>query len=178
MKSTLNIVLVGPMGAGKTSIGKRLAEALSLAFVDADHVIEERTGVRIVEIFEHEGEAGFRRRESAVLAELLTMPGQLLATGGGVVLAAENRRLLASNGLIVHLDVGVDEQLKRLAKDRQRPLLQRPDRETVLREMAKARGPLYAEVAHLHLCTDGLSPAQASQRLLAMLSVQHSTDIT
>ncbi len=177
MKSAANIVLVGPMGAGKTSIGKRLAEALSLVFVDADHVIEARTGVRIAEIFEHEGEAGFRRRESAVLAELLALPGQLLATGGGVVLAAENRRLLASHGLIVHLDVSVDEQLRRLAKDRQRPLLQRPDREAVLHEMAKVRAPLYAEVADLHLRTDGLSPAQASQRLLALMSSHHSMDV-
>ncbi len=177
MKSAANIVLVGPMGAGKTSIGKRLAEALSLVFVDADHVIEARTGVRIAEIFEHEGEAGFRRRESAVLAELLALPGQLLATGGGVVLAAENRRLLARHGLIVHLDVSVDEQLRRLAKDRQRPLLQRPDREAVLHEMAKVRAPLYAEVADLHLRTDGLSPAQASQRLLALMSSHHSMDV-
>lgn len=166
MKTAANLVLVGPMGAGKSSIGKRLAHALALEFVDADRVLEARTGASVADIFACEGEAGFRRRESALLAELLSGHDQLIATGGGVVLAPANRVLLAREAWVVHLDVGVDEQLRRLSRDRTRPLLQRPDREAVLTAMAAERAPFYAEVADLRLCTDGCTPEQACRVLL------------
>lgn len=166
MDTAANLVLVGPMGAGKSSIGKRLAHALSLEFVDADRVLEARTGATVADIFACEGEAGFRRRESALLEELLAGQGQLIATGGGVVLSPANRSLLAREAYVVHLDVSVAEQLKRLARDRTRPLLQREDREAVLQGMAADRAPFYAEVADLHLDTDGCTPDLACRLLL------------
>ena len=161
-----NLVLVGPMGAGKSSIGRKLAQALSLTFIDADRELETRTGASIADIFACEGEAGFRRRESALLAELLQGQDQLIATGGGVVLAADNRALLKSLACVVHLDVSVAGQLERLARCHSRPLLQRDDRETVLRAMAIERAPLYAEVAHVYLDTEGCTPEQACRALL------------
>ena len=161
-----NLVLVGPMGAGKSSIGRRLAEALALAFVDADRELEARTGASIADIFACEGEAGFRKRESALLAELLRGRGQLIATGGGVVLDAGNRELLRTQAFVVHLHVGVHEQLRRLSRDRTRPLLQRPDRETVLAAMAQERAPHYADVAHLRVDTDGRTPEAACRMVL------------
>ena len=166
MDTAANLVLVGPMGAGKSSIGKRLAHALSLEFVDADRVLEARTGASVADIFACEGEAGFRRRESSLLAELLSGQGQLIATGGGAVLSAENRAMLIRDAFVIHLQVSVAEQLNRLARDRTRPLLQRDDREAVLHAMSSDRGPLYAEVADLRLDTDGCTPEQASRLLL------------
>lgn len=166
MDTAANLVLVGPMGAGKSSIGKRLAHVLMLEFVDADRVLEARTGATVADIFACEGEAGFRRRESSLLEELLTGQGQLIATGGGVVLSEANRALLAREAYVIHLDVSVAEQLKRLARDRTRPLLQRDDREAVLHAMATKRAPLYAEVADLRLDTDGCTPDLACKQLL------------
>ena len=165
MNPAPNLVLVGPMGAGKTSIGRRLADRFGLRFVDADHHVERRTGASIAAIFEHVGEAGFREREAAALAELLAGEGLLLATGGGAVLGEANRRLMHARGFVVYLRAGLESQLKRLQRDRARPLLQRPDREQVLRELARVREPLYREVADLVLDTDGLTAAEAASRL-------------
>jgi shikimate kinase len=170
MNPAPNLVLVGPMGAGKTSIGRRLAERFGLDFVDADLHIEQRSGATITAIFEHVGEAGFRERERAVLAELLARNGQLVATGGGAVLGAENRRLMRERGFVVYLAAGVEAQMKRLQRDRTRPLLQRDDREDVLREMARHREPLYREVADLVMDTDGLTAADAATRLSLQLA--------
>lgn len=165
MNPAPNLVLVGPMGAGKTSIGRRLADRFGLRFVDADHHIERRTGASVTSIFEHVGEAGFREREAAALAELLADQGLLVATGGGAVLGEANRQLMKDRGFVVYLCVGLDSQLKRLQRDRSRPLLQRPDREQVLRDLALLREPLYREVADLVLDTDGLTAAEAATRL-------------
>ena len=170
MNPSPNLVLVGPMGAGKTSIGRRLAERFGLPFVDADREIEAQTGASVSTIFECEGEAGFRAREGAILAELLSGSGRVLATGGGAVLAAENRQLLRGRGFVVHLHANVAAQLERLARDRTRPLLQRPDRETVLQQMAEARAPLYAEVAELRYDTSHQSFIDAASRLAALLA--------
>ena len=170
MNPAPNLVLVGPMGAGKSSIGKRLAERLGLAFVDADRDVELRTGVAVGTIFECEGESGFRLRERAALAELLAGRDQVVATGGGAVLDADNRSRMRACGFVVYLQVDVAGQLERLARDRTRPLLQRDDREDVLRQLAAARAPLYAQVADLCFDTNGLSSADAACALGKVLA--------
>ena len=169
MNPAPNLVLVGPMGAGKTSIGRRLSECFRLTFVDADRDIELRTGAAVGTIFECEGEAGFRARERAALAELLAGNGQVISTGGGAVLDADNRRHMRERGFVVYLQVGVAGQLKRLARDRTRPLLQREDREEVLRQLSVARAPIYAEVADLCFDTNDLTSADAAAALARLL---------
>jgi len=172
MKPAPNLVLIGPMGAGKTSIGRRLADRLGLAFVDADHRLEEVTGATVPLIFEHEGEAGFRQRETLLLAELMQGSGQLIATGGGAVLSAENRRHLRARGFVVHLMVGIEHQLQRLARDRTRPLLVDGDRREKLAALAAVRGPLYQETADLAFDSDGLAVSVAVERLAAQLQAR------
>ena len=123
--SLYNLFLIGPMGAGKTTVGKQLSEALGVEFVDSDHEIQRRTGVDIPTIFEYEGEEGFRNREQAVIAELTTREGIILATGGGAVLRDENRRHLASRGFVVYLRCTPEQQYERTRRDKNRPLLLR-----------------------------------------------------
>ena len=169
MNPAPHLVLVGPMGAGKTSIGRRLADRLGLPFTDADQAIEARAGAAVSAIFDVEGEAGFRIRERALLCELLAGPAGVLATGGGVVLAAENRALLREGAFVVHLQVGSESQMQRLARDRTRPLLQTPDRAAVLQRLADERAPLYAEVADCTFATDGMTPDEAAVALARFL---------
>ena len=164
-----NVFLVGPMGAGKSSVGRPLARELGFGFVDLDELIAARTGASINLIFELEGEPGFRVRESAILAEVARGEGQVIATGGGVVLAAENRQLMRERGVVVHLAISVEEQLGRLARDTTRPLLATPDREARLRKLAFERAPLYAEVADLSFATRGTTPKSGARRLAASL---------
>ena len=137
------------MGAGKTTIGRQLAKRLQRRFLDSDHEIEARTGVRIPVIFEIEGESGFRKRESQVLLELATEPELVLATGGGVVLAAENRRCLRDTGLVIYLHAPPEVLYERTRHDRNRPLLQVTEPLVRLRELYAARDPIYREVAHI-----------------------------
>lgn len=164
-----NLVLVGPMGAGKTTIGKRLARRFGLNFIDLDRVIEQASGARVALIFEHEGESGFREREHRALAEACARGGQLIATGGGAVLRADNRALLRGAGFVVWLRTPVERQLQRLARDTSRPLLATPDREQRLVEMARLRDPLYREVAHLVFESQQAHVGAAAERLARVL---------
>ena len=160
------IFLIGPMGAGKSTSGRLLARTLGLTFVDSDKVIEERTGASIPLIFELEGEAGFRAREKAMIDELTQSSGLVLATGGGAILAPENREALRERGKVVYLHASVDHQMERTAHDRNRPLLQTPDRRGKLEELMRIREPLYRQTAHLVVETDGLSPRTVVQRII------------
>lgn len=156
MANKSNIFLVGPMGAGKTTVGKRLAESRGMEFVDSDHEIEVRTGVDIAFIFEKEGEDGFRKREKLVVAELTQRSNIVLATGGGSILDADSRQCLSARGFVVYLHASVDQQMHRTARTENRPLLQNTDdRRGVLDDLFTKRDALYREIADLVLATDG-----------------------
>jgi shikimate kinase len=161
-----NIFLVGMMGAGKTSVGRVLAKRLNKIFYDSDHVIEERTGVKIPVIFEIEGEPGFRHRESAVIEELTTLDEVVIATGGGAVLAKENRENLRARGTVVYLRASVKDLLNRTRHDKNRPLLQTADPRARLNELFEMRDPLYREVAHVTVDT-------GSQSLMTLVNRLH-----
>lgn len=148
------IFLVGPMGAGKSTIGRYLAELLNKQFKDSDHEIEKRTGASIPLIFEIEGESGFRTRESTMLQELADEEGAVIATGGGIVLLEENREILKEKGLVVYLHASIDILYQRTRRDRNRPLLNDGDRRAKLEEIMLTRDPLYREVATLIIETD------------------------
>lgn len=163
MKSQRRIFLVGLMGAGKTTVGKALARDLGLEFVDADHELQRRTGVSIPVIFDVEGEAGFRVREAAVLDELTSREGVVLATGGGAVLREDNRARLRSRGVVVYLRAGLDDLWARTRHDRNRPLLQTADPRRRLAELLAERDPLYREVAD-HVVDTGRQSVQALAR--------------
>ncbi len=170
MNPAPNLFLIGPMGAGKSTVGRHVAERLEMPFVDLDHEIEAHTGASIPLIFELEGEAGFRDRERTLLAECTARAGIVLATGGGAVLDARNRDVLRARGFVAWLDADVDAQLARLARDRARPLLRAPDRRERLIEMAALRNPLYAEIADLRLASSTHhNSTQAAHDLLARL---------
>lgn len=164
------IFLIGPMGAGKTTVGRRLAQALDLEFVDSDRALEERTGVRIPVIFELEGEAGFRAREAAIIDELTQRPGICLATGGGAVTTPANRRYLAERGLVVYLQTSVDRQLLRTRHDKNRPLLQTPNPRQRLQQLLDQREPLYRELADITVSTDQGRPAGVARAILKQLT--------
>lgn len=166
MNPAPNLVFVGPMGAGKTSVGRRVAHQLGLEFVDTDQLLEARTGATIPLIFELEGEPGFRQRERALVAELCAREGLAIATGGGAMLDPQSRRVVRERGFVVHLHVSVEEQLRRLARDRQRPLLQTPDRQERLLVLASQRQALYEEVADLRFEGGQRSVPQAARQLL------------
>ncbi len=170
MNPAPNLVLVGPTGAGKTSIGRRLAERFGLTFVDVDQHVEQAAGNSIARMFETLGEAAFREREHEALAELLAGEGRLVSTGAGAVLDPTNRALIRSRGYVVHLHVGVAEQLRRLARDTSRPLLRADDRATTLHAMAQARTSLYRELADLSIDTDSLTSADATGQLVLALA--------
>ena len=154
LKHPQNLFLIGPMGAGKSAVGRQLARMLHLKFVDSDDEIESRTGVDIPFIFEKEGEAGFRRREATVIDDLSKMDGIVLATGGGAVIDAETRSRLGARGFVVYLYTTVEQQLARTSKGRERPLLESGDPRKILEDLMAMRDPLYREIADLTVETD------------------------
>lgn len=160
-----NVYLVGPMGSGKTTLGRRTAAELGMNFFDCDEEIEKFTGASVNLIFDIEGEDGFRERESRMLHDLCDRNNALVATGGGVVLSAENRALLRKSGVVVWLRATVGQQLRRLELDRKRPLLQAPDRRERLERLAAERDPLYEAAADLTFTSGGRNLHQVTAAL-------------
>jgi len=168
--SVRNVILVGPMGSGKSAVGKQLARALKLPFVDADIELEQRTGVDIPLIFEKEGEAGFRIRECELIAELVGRDGIVLSTGGGAILLEENRQALRAGGVVIYLETSVAQQLARVRRGENRPLLAHaPDIGARLTELLAYRAPLYAEVATFTVRTDARRVRDVVQEILRHL---------
>ncbi len=155
MRKPNNLFLVGPMGAGKSAVGRQLARLLHLEFLDSDEEIESRTGVDIAFIFEKEGESGFRKREIKVIDDLSQRDGIVLATGGGAILDAGSRSRLGARGFVVYLYTSVEQQCQRTRRGRERPLLENRDPQQALQELMTVRDPLYREVADLIVNTDG-----------------------
>ena len=166
-----NIFLVGLMGAGKTSVGRLLAQRLDMKFFDADAEIERITGVKIPVIFEIEGESGFRSREEKMIEQLNAMNGIVLATCGGAVISDTNRRFLKSRGRVIYLRAAPEDLWRRTRRDRNRPLLQTADPLGKLRSLHEQRDPLYREVAHLIVDNGSQSVAHLTSRIQ-----QHLTD--
>ena len=173
MNTPGSLFLTGPMGAGKSTIGRQLAKQLRLPFHDSDHEIESRTGVDIPLIFELEGEAGFRKRETTVIDELTRLPNIVLATGGGAVMDPDNRQHLKRRGRVIYLHTSVNHQLKRTRKDRNRPLLQTGNPRDKLEELMSIRDPLYREIASIIIDTDGMRVRDVVKIIMQRLA--HST---
>jgi shikimate kinase len=173
MRGTSNVFLIGPMGSGKTAVGRQLARELDLPFYDSDAEIERRTGVDIPFIFDKEGEAGFREREREAIAALTAMAGIVLATGGGAVLLAQNRQLLAARGRVVYLETSVAQQAHRVRYGRHRPLLTQGDPADRLGRLMDARAPLYAEIADIIVPTDGRRVQAVAEHILRELVEMH-----
>jgi len=167
----MNIFLVGPMGSGKSAVGRQLALRLGLEFIDSDEEIEARTGVDIAYIFEKEGEAGFREREAQVIDDLTQRQGVLVATGGGAILDPGSRDRLRARGRVVYLRTSVDQQLARTRRGNDRPLLNNPDPRGTLARLFELRSPLYAEVAEITVDTDGRKVKTVVDQICRQLGV-------
>ncbi|MHB1947265.1 MAG: shikimate kinase AroK [Gammaproteobacteria bacterium] len=164
-----NIFLIGPMGAGKSSVGKYLAQQLNMDFYDTDEEIEKRTGVEIGWIFDIEGEDGFRKRETAVIKELAALPGIVLATGGGSILETENRDILTNNGTVIYLEVTLGYQDHRTINDARRPLLRVKNRKEILEKLYHERAPLYETIADYKVHTDNRNIREVSDEVIKWL---------
>ena len=164
-----NIFLVGMPGAGKTTLARTLAQRLRMRFVDTDRIMVDRTGVPVATIFEIEGEDGFRKRESAALAEVAESDSQVVATGGGSILARENRELMRRRGTVIYLRAQVESLWERTRHDTSRPLLKTPDPRATLESLLEKRDPLYREAAHLIVDTGAQSAATLVNRVLTAL---------
>jgi len=158
------------MGAGKSSVGKRLAKLLNRKFFDCDKVLEDRTGVSIATIFELEGESGFRLRETKILEELLQTDNSVIATGGGAILRSENIQLMNTYGVTIYLKASISSQIKRTHHDKKRPLLQTRDRHATLEKLAKQRNPIYDQVADITIHTDNQSISASIEEIIKKLN--------
>ncbi|OUL57289.1 shikimate kinase AroK [Pseudoalteromonas ulvae] len=170
MAEKRNIFLVGPMGAGKSTIGRHLAEQLHLEFFDSDQEIERRTGADIAWVFDIEGEEGFRRREETVISDLTEMQGIVLATGGGSVISKDVRNKLSARGIVVYLETPIEKQVARTQRDKKRPLLQtEEDPREVLERLSEERVPLYEEVSDIVVRTDEQSAKVVANQIIEKL---------
>ncbi len=171
MAEKRNIFLVGPMGAGKSTIGRHLADELHLDFFDSDQEIERRTGADIAWIFDLEGEDGFRKREEDIINDLTDKQGIVLATGGGSIVSKTVRNRLSARGIVVYLQTTIDKQVARTQRDKRRPLLQNNDPEQVLRNLAEERNPLYTEVADYVVETDDQSARAVANQIIGKIGL-------
>lgn len=170
MAEKRNIFLVGPMGAGKSTIGRELADKLHLEFFDSDQEIERRTGADIAWVFDLEGEEGFRKREESVIEELTEKQGIVLATGGGSVISSQIRNRLSARGIVVYLETSIDKQVARTQRDRRRPLLQTSeDSRDVLERLAQERNPMYEDVSDVVVQTDDQSAKVVANKIIERL---------
>ena len=169
MGHNANIILIGPMGAGKTTIGRQIARLFDYDFIDSDREIEARTGASIPLIFELEGEEGFRKREQEIISELCQKSHMVLATGGGAVLKKDNQQVLKRSGTIVYLCAGIDDLLERTAKDKNRPLLQTDDPRSKLQAILNEREPIYRDLADIILKTNKMTVYAAVKKLEKVL---------
>lgn len=170
MAEKRNIFLIGPMGAGKSTIGRQLAQQLNMDFVDSDHEIEQRAGADISWIFDVEGEEGFRKREVRIINELTQQQGIVLSTGGGAIMSKETRNHLSARGIVVYLQTTVEKQYQRTQRDKKRPLLQDvEDPRQVLEALAEIRNPLYEEIADITLATDEQSAKLMANQLIKLI---------
>jgi shikimate kinase len=166
-----NIYLVGPMGAGKSTIGRVLAAELHLSFRDSDKVIEDRTGADIPWIFDMEGEEGFRDRESAVLAELSQGQDVVIATGGGIILRPQNREIMQASGYVCYLTASIEQLVERTSRDKKRPLLQVENPRQKIIDLVALRDPLYREAADFVINTDRRSPKLVAQEIASLVNI-------
>lgn len=174
MAEKRNIFLIGPMGAGKSTIGRQLAQQLNMEFIDSDQEIEQRAGADISWIFDLEGEEGFRKREERVINELTQKQGLVLSTGGGAVLSKDTRNYLSARGIVIYLQTTVEKQFQRTQRDKKRPLLQDvADPRAVLEELAKVRNPLYEEIADFILPTDEQSAKIMANQIVDLIENAH-----
>ncbi len=171
MAEKRNIFLVGPMGAGKSTIGRHLADELHLEFFDSDQEIERRTGADIAWIFDLEGEEGFRKREENIIYDLTDKQGIVLATGGGSVVNKSVRNRLSARGIVVYLQTTIDKQVARTQRDKRRPLLQNGNPEQVLRDLADERNPLYEEIADYVVETDDQSARAVANQIISQIGL-------
>jgi shikimate kinase len=163
------VYLIGPMGAGKSTIGRLLSSELNLTFKDSDRVIEDRTGADIPWIFDMEGEEGFRERESAVLSELAAIENQVVATGGGIALREANRQLMKQSGYVCYLTASLEQLVERTSRDKKRPLLQVENPREKIIELIKHREPLYRDAADFVVSTDRRSPKSVAQEIASLV---------
>jgi shikimate kinase len=172
MQNKSNIVLIGLMGAGKTSIGRQLAKQLKLTFYDSDEEVEKRSGASIRWIFDIEGETGFRLRENKTITDLMNLTNIVLATGGGAVLNPENRKTLASNAIVIYLQASIDTLTERTSRNQRRPLLSHPNPREVLEKLLEQRDPLYREIADLVYSTSANNINKIAEQIVQDLRQQ------
>lgn len=178
MEKRKNIFLVGPMGAGKTTIGRGLARTLNMTFYDSDQVIEERAGADISWLFDLEGEEGFRERERHVIAELTQLKGIVLSTGGGTITTPENCKVLQERGLVIYLETSLEHQVARTSRNpHRRPMLKDTHIPTKVQALNKIRNPIYEQVAELNFRTDGAKPQIVVNRIIKFIKKQELLDL-